>query len=477
MKKLTLLALCLALALPAFPEGLPDLGDNSEATLNLAQERALGQRIMRDIRSDRDFIDDAELSAYINSLGSRLVSNSQTPRDDFEFFIVRDPTINAFALPGGYVGVHSGLILAAQSESELASVLAHEVSHVTQRHIARLIAGTANSNLLASLAMIAAVILAARTNSQAGEAAIATSQGLAVQNQLNFTREHEREADRFGLQVLEKSGFDTRDMAIFFERLQKSNRFSETNAPSYLRTHPLTTERIADIQNRIAKTPNRNVADSLDFQLARAKLRAQDGSPHEAMQYFEGHAAEKTASQSYGSAVALLRLREFERAEKELAAAKKIASHPMLDNLAAQIKRESGNTEAALVIYQAAMQAAPQNRALAYGYIDTLLAAKQNEQALKIVNEKLNRVQDDYRLFELQARCYAALGKKLPQHQAQAEAYIRQEKLQAAIEQLQLGIKTGDGDFYQLSAAESRLKQLKLQFAADEAENKRARRQ
>jgi beta-barrel assembly-enhancing protease len=477
MKKLTLLALCLALAFPAFPEGLPDLGDNSEATLNLAQERALGQRIMRDIRADRDFIDDAELSTYINNLGGRLVSNSTTPRDDFEFFIVRDPTINAFALPGGYVGVHSGLILAAQSESELASVLAHEVTHVTQRHIARLIAGTSNTALLTSLAMIAAVILAARTNSQTAEAAIATSQGLAIQNQLDYTREHEREADRLGLQVLEKSGFDTRGMASFFDRMQKSTRYSETNAPSYLRTHPLTTERIADIQNRIAKTPNRSVPDGLDFQLARAKLRALQSSPHEAMQYFEGNAAEKTAAQTYGSAVALLRLREFARAEKELAAAKKLASHPMLDNLGAQIKRESGDTDAALEMYRTAIQTTPQNRALAYGYIDTLLAAKQNEQALKLVNEKLGRIQDDYRLFELQARSYAALGKKLPQHQAQAEAYVRQEKLQAAIEQLELGIKTGNGDFYQLSAAESRLKQLKLQFAAEEAENKRTRRQ
>ncbi|MGB8764413.1 MAG: M48 family metalloprotease [Burkholderiales bacterium] len=478
MKKFTAFVLCAILSLPAVPAGLPDLGDNSEAAFNPTQERALGQKIMREIRADRDYLDDPELTDYLISVGGRLVLNAQSVRDQFDFFLVRDGSINAFALPGGYVGVHTGLILAAQSESELASVLAHEITHVTQRHIARQIAGSENTNLVASVAMLAALIIAARTNSQAGQAAIATSQGLAIQNQLDYTREHEREADRIGLQLLEKTGFDTRGMASFFDRLQKSTRFQESNAPSYLRTHPLNSERIADVQNRIQKTSPKIVADSLDFQLVRAKLQAQYGSPQEALNFFGATAGNKSAAQSYGTALALLRLREFDRAEREIAAARKFASHPMLDNLAAQIKRDSGDIPVAQEILRTALKSAPQNRALNYAYIETLLATKQNEQALKTVNERLTSIQDDYRLYELQAKSYAALGKKLPQHQAQAEAYIRQEKLQAALEQLQLAVKSTDGDFYQISAAEARIRQLKIQVEAEEKENnKRGKRQ
>jgi beta-barrel assembly-enhancing protease len=490
MKKLTVFLVCAGLAFPAFPAGLPDLGDNSEAAFNSTQDRALGQKIMHDIRADRDYVDDPELSEYLNALGGRLVLSAQSVRDQFEFFFVRDNSINAFALPGGYVGVHSGLILAAQSESELASVLAHEITHVTQRHIARQIAGTENTNLITSVAMLAALIIAARTNSQVGQAAVATSQGLAIQNQLDYTREHEREADRIGLQVLEKSGFDPHAMANFFDRLQKSTRFQESNAPSYLRTHPLNSERIADVQNRVQKTAPKIIADSLDYQLVRAKLRAQDGAAREAVNFFDATAANKTtanfydattanktAAQSYGAAIALLRLREFDRAEKEITAARKFASHPMLDNLAAQIKRESGDNSSALEILRAGIKSAPQSRALNYAYIETLLAAKQNDLALKNVNERLTSVQDDYRLYELQAKSYAALGKKLPQHQAQAEAYIRQEKLQAALEQLQLAVKSTDGDDYQVSAAEARMRQIKQQVADEEKENKRTKRQ
>lgn len=477
MKKLTVFLLCAGLAFPAFPAGLPDLGDNSEAAFNSSQERMLGQKIMREIRVDRDYLDDAELGEYLNNLGGRLVLNAQSARDQFEFFFVRDNSINAFALPGGFVGVHTGLILAAQTESELASVLAHEITHVTQRHIARQIAGTENSNLVASVAMLAALIIASRTNSQAGQAAVATSQGLAIQNQLDYTREHEREADRIGLQLLERSGFDTRGMASFFDRMQKSTRFQESSAPSYLRTHPLNTERIADVQNRVQKTPPKIVADSLDFQLVRAKIQAQNDSPREALTFFDATANNKSAAQSYGTAFALLRLRDFDRADKEIAAARKFASHPMLDNLAAQIKRDSGDLAAATEILRAGLKAAPQNRALNYAYIDTLLAAKQNNLALKAVNERLAIVQDDYRLYELQAKSYAALGRKLPEHQAQAEAYIRQDKLQAALEQLQLAVKSADGDFYQISAAEARIRQLKSQLEAEEKEgNKKVKR-
>src|SRR5260221_14434282 len=232
------LAVLLATSSVARPVGLPDLGDISESALPAAKERALGLQAMREIRADRAYVDDVETAAYVQSIGQRLAERSAQPSIDFSFFVISDQTLNAFALPGGFIGVHTGLILAAQSESELAGVLAHEIAHVTQKHIARLIASQSNNALL-SLGALALAILAARSNPQVGTAAVATAQATMIQSQLDFTRAHEEEADRVGLQTLERAGFDTRGMARFFERLQRESRAYDSKAPSYLRTHPL----------------------------------------------------------------------------------------------------------------------------------------------------------------------------------------------------------------------------------------------
>ncbi len=251
------------LAVPrALAEGLPDLGEAAQGAFTPQQERRLGESIMRDIRNDRSYYDDAEATDFINNLGTRLASRSPEARQDFDFFLIREPQINAFALPGGFIGVNTGLILSAQSESELASVVAHEIAHVTQRHIARMIAQQ-KTGALTSLATLAAALLLSRVSSQAAEAAAAFGTASVVQNQLNFTRDNEREADRVGLQIMERAGFDPRAAAVFFERMQRATRVYETGAPSYLRTHPLTYERIADIQNRTQGAGYKQVPDGL----------------------------------------------------------------------------------------------------------------------------------------------------------------------------------------------------------------------
>lgn len=257
----------------ATADDLPNLGDVSQNAMSPLEENKLGEQIMLDIRQDPSYFDDPEVTEYLNNLGYRLVSASPDNTLDFHFFTIRDNTLNAFALPGGYIGVHTGLIVAAQSESELASVLAHEIGHVVQHHLARMLARQ-QQNTLPTMAALAVAVLAARSNPQVSQAAMATAQAASVQTQLDFTREHEREADRVGLQILSKAGFDTRAMPAFFERLQRASRLYENNAPTYLRTHPLTSERIADIDNRVAEMPYKQVRDSLDFQLLRAKLHA-----------------------------------------------------------------------------------------------------------------------------------------------------------------------------------------------------------
>ena len=450
-------------------DGLPDLGEASQSTFSPQTERRVGEAIMVDIRRDRSLVKDPELTDYLNNLGYRLVSASAENRQDFEFFVLRDNTLNAFALPGGFIGVHTGLILAAQSESELAAVLGHEIAHVTQHHLARIITKQEQSTIT-SLAGLAVAILAARSNPQIANAAMATAQASSIQTQLDFTREHEREADRIGLQTLSQAGFDPRGAATFFERLQKFNRLYENNAPEYLRTHPITSERIADIQNRLAGLPYRQVPDSLEFQLVRAKLRAEEGTPQQAVALFEDALREKkytseTASR-YGLTAALLRAKDYARAEQELALLRKMAPpNAIIENLAARIKTAAGQPGAALAQYQTALKSFPSHRALVYGYADALLQNRQSAQALTLINDRLRRFPLDDRLYELQAQAYAMQGKTLLSHQAQAEAYARQGNLVAAIEQLQLGLKAGDGDFYQLSIMEARLKQLKAEHA------------
>ena len=283
---------------------------------------------MREVRVDPLYFDDPEVADYVSALGARLLGGAEGPRRDLGFFVVQDDAVNAFALVGGFIGVHTGLVTLTHNESELAGVLAHEIAHIVQRHQARTMHGASRASW-ASLAALAVAILASRgaSSSQSGqitEAAVASVSAFQIQNMLDYTREHEREADRVGLTILERTGFDSRGMAGFFERLLRSNRLNEfKGAPSYLRTHPLTTERIADIQDRIQASPTRMVPDSFEYRLVRARLRALAGSPTEAVTLFRTSLEDKTVvrprEEVYGMALALRRAREFDAAWNTLA--------------------------------------------------------------------------------------------------------------------------------------------------------------
>jgi predicted Zn-dependent protease len=258
---------------------LPELGDSSQTMMSPAQERKLGEAIVRQIRGAGGYLDDPEVNDYLNELGNRLVTSTRDVRQDFVFFAVPDPQINAFALPGGFIGVNTGLILLAQNESQLASVLAHEISHVTQHHVTRMLANQQNV-LMTTIAGLALAILASKVggsnSGQATSAAIAGTQALSAQMQINFTRENEYEADRVGFSRLVAAGFDPNAMGAFFERLQRSSRFVEGTAPSYLRDHPVTYERIAEAKTRAQDLPT-NGSRTLDFHMVRALLQSYQG--------------------------------------------------------------------------------------------------------------------------------------------------------------------------------------------------------
>jgi len=472
-----LLSALLALPLLARADGLPDLGDVSQELISPQMERQIGEQSMFQIRSSKSYMDDPEISDYLNELGERLVSNSPEPGQPFEFFAIDDNAINAFALPGGFVGVNTGLIQLAQSESELASVLSHEISHVTQHHYARMVSGTRYDSL-AALATLAVAILAARNSPQSATAGIVGAQAGVIQRQLNFTREHEQEADRIGLGILEKSGFDTRAMPAFFERMQKATQLMEGNTPSYLRTHPVTVERIADVDNRVQQLPYHLVPDSLDFQLIRARLTATQKMPQEAIAYFEAALGEKRfgnpIAHRYGLVLALLRNNQPQRAEQEFAILHKQAPlNATIETLGGQIRQLNKPDSEVIAFYRAALKNFPQHHALIYDYAEVLLRDQRYNDALKLLDEQVNRDGNDPKLYELEARAYAALGRHQEEHHMLAYNYILHGDLRGTIEQLELAKRAGN-DYYQLSTIETELKQYREIAAAYNKKNKQA---
>ncbi len=370
----------------AWANDLPELGDISQTVLSPLQEQAIAEQILRDVATSDEVLQDVEVTAYLQALGARLVSNSPDNQLQFNFFVVKDSSINAFAMPGGVVGVHTGLILAANSESELASVLGHEIGHVTQHHLARMLASQ-KYDTFKNIAGIALALLVARANPELATGALTTASAVGIQNQLDYTREHEREADRIGLQILDSGGFDVRAMPEFFTTLQRGTRFAEGGAPSFLRTHPLTSERIADVANRVGQMSYKQVPDSIEFQYVRAKLQANNGAVETNIAVFEQNIRENRytneAVEHYGLAVAYLRKNALLQAEKEIAWLKKSApQHAMIENLSARLQVAKNNPQQAAMQYATALKLYPDNRALIYGYADHFLAIKQASSAI-----------------------------------------------------------------------------------------------
>jgi predicted Zn-dependent protease len=470
--------LALALALPpAGADELPELGDVASNDLSLGTEKKIGQQIMHEIRwREPSYLDDADIEAYLNQLGNRLAAVSNDPGFGFYFFTINDPNINAFAMPGGYIGVHTGLIISAQTESELAGVLGHEISHVTQRHIARQVFQSKQIGM-ASMVAMGLALLAARSSGQMAGAAIATTQAGAISAQLAFSRDFEREADRQGFDILRKAGFDVRGMGVFFERLQKSVRLYENNATAYLRTHPLSGERLTDMQNREQGVPYHQVADSVDFQLVRAKLRAMQGTPGDAVKDLEKLLRErKFASEPairFGLAFALYRNRDWLGAEREIDSIRRLKVYaPMLEHLRADIRLAQGDVSGGLKVYRDAMVRYPLNQGLLYGYGAALSGARRYDESLRFAEAQLGNMPDDVRFHKLRAESYAGLGKKGMQHRALAEVFILQGQTAGAVEQLQLAQKAGDANFFEMSSIDARLREMK-QRLTDELKEKR----
>ncbi|WP_211464440.1 M48 family metalloprotease [Collimonas silvisoli] len=456
-------------------QNLPTLGDTSRESLSPLMERKLGEEVMHDIRRDPDYMNDAPLLEYLNNFGWTLVAARPEVRGeagfDFFFFAVRDPVLNAFALPGGFIGVHSGLLLAAQSESELASVLAHEIGHVAQRHIARMVGSQKQDSMIALAAMLLGA-LTMRGSGDAGAAVMMGGTGLAMQRQLNFSRDAEREADRIGLSILDAGGFDTSGMVAFFGRMQTASRNYSDVVPPYLLTHPLTTERIADIEARIREQRYRQRADSLDFQLIRARVRVlQDDTEQgrrDAQFVFDAQLQQNTKQQivaaKYGMAFLAFKQGAYDKAEdllqQAVAAASPAKQSLVLTDLGVEIMLATNREGDALKLVQQAQIQYPLSRGLAHQYARVLIAAKRLDEATKYLREQAQLYRQDADVQDLLAKAYSAQGKRALQHMALAESYVLTGSVPAALDQLRIARDSADAGFYDQSMIDAREREL-----------------
>ncbi len=486
-KPLTVFAVSLALLMPPAlvraqltggvgEFNLPSLGNVAGADLTVLEERDLGEQLMRRVRADRSFMSDPEITDYLNRLGYRLVAAGSPSPYDFLFFPIRDRTLNAFALPGGFIAVHSGLLVAAQTESELAGVIGHEVGHVTQRHIARMIESSKGS-LAMTIGSILVAILAARAGgSSGGDAAMGVmmgTQAAMLSKQLGYSRDAEREADRVGLTTLKNAGFDPHGMENFFERLQKNTRWYETTSTAYISTHPLTSERISDMQNRTRSMPAVKHRDSLDFFLVKARARVLQETTYDGWlkvsKSFENELGHKPtgyslAAAQYGLSVAYSQMNEKEKALAAIRAAKAAVKEKnvILDKQLSDLTYQAAKTDAekakALEIARQTSDKYPYSGLAASNYVELLYQSGRHAELIKFLRNQqaLSRSNPDYYMFL--ARSYEALGQKSLSYAATGDMYALMGNPRAAVYQFELAQKANDADFYVMSEIDAKLR-------------------
>lgn len=408
---------------------LPDMGSPADAILNNNQEAQIGRMIMRDIRKSGAVVEDPLITEYLNDIGNRIAAQSNEGDHNFTFFAVEDPRINAFALPGGYIGVHTGLLEASRNEDELAGVLAHEVAHVTQRHIARAFHANSRQSILSTAMMLGAIIVAVAGGSpDAVQGAMAVAQGTAAQQQINFTRTNEYEADRVGIAALADAGYDPYGMASFFEVMSRQQTTSpEMRAPEFMRTHPVTTARIAEARSRARTYPQVRSEDSTNYGIARTRIIvSRFDTPLQAVEYFETRDYDNQNDiERYGRAVAYQRAGNYFAAlpifedllEKDKSV---IAYHIGLGQTLVALDQTSN----ALDTFERALELFPRNVPLVIEYGERLLELGQPRKAHKILLDLLNNVPPTPEQVRLIARAAS-----MAQENAEAYYYLSEYRL------------------------------------------------
>ncbi|MFO7603145.1 MAG: M48 family metalloprotease [Gammaproteobacteria bacterium] len=461
--KVGVLLALLGAAIPAFPQTthLPDIGGVANAP-SLEDERRMGQAVMRNLRRAGALVDDLLATTYINNLGYQLLSAHRQTEHEYHFFLVNDKAINAFALPGGYIGVNYGLVLASQSEDELAAVMAHEIAHVTQKHHSRAYAHQSNSQIPIIAAIIAAALIG---DAQVSQAAIASSMAFQMEQQLSFTRANEHEADRIGINVLAEAGFNPRGMADFFQRLDEQSRLYGPQAPEFLRTHPVNVNRITDALNRAEQLQSKPRVNGSQYELMRSRLQVLSAErPADILKTFTQKKADNQtpdAATTYGYLLAQLANQEYQAAHQTATQLKQQGKPTLVIELAALQAMVKVKPDRALKQYEELLQFYPSHPAVIHDYTETLLTLGQANQARKVLNHYLKNRPEQPVFFRLLAKTESLLDNSAASHQAMAEYYYQVGQIHQAIQQLELALKTNTLDFYRLNQIEARQQEFK----------------
>ena len=472
---------------------LPDMGDPGGDVLGRLDERKYGEMIMRQIRPDPDYSNDLPLYDFLNQMERRLLqaakklqlggANEQgSGAYNFEVFAVKDSSINAFALPGGFIGFHTGLIVTAETDSEVASVMGHETGHVLQRHLARQMDQQATNTMIALAGMVLGALAASR-NPSAGAGLMQGGQAAAINNQLSYSRDAEREADRIGFQILDAAGYDVNGAPGFFQRLQKATGIMDKGVPTYVRSHPLTTDRIADMQDRARTVASRNVPTSVEFYFIKARARMEQAGTssglYDLKNTFESYSKQAQAGKQmegfYGLALIAQRQGKIDQAEtylvqsRNLAQAASAPGSPIqrqslsLDITASELALAKGKNEEALQIAQATLRAYPQSYAAGAAMVNAYLKLGRTNDAITWLKARTRAQPNEVVWWNLLSSAYDQ-AKNIPmRHYALGEKYALEGAWPSAIEQMKIARSAG-ADYYQGSSIDARLREMQRQY-------------
>jgi len=490
LKRLVAGGLSLLLAVPpqAFAQGagndLPDIGSPASSSLSIEDEFRIGLQVVRQLRDEGQVLEDPEATEYLNALGSRLVVQATgDSAQRFQFFWVRDDTINAFALPGGFIGVNYGLMLATRNESQLAGVLAHEIAHVTQRHIARRVHSAGRQSIATMAAILAAILIGAATgSSDAALGGVTMAQGAAMQQQINFTRSNENEADRVGMGFLAAAGFDPYGMPDFFETMGRRSSIQGANRnmlPEILQSHPVTTNRIAESRSRAAQFKDlKPTAETVSYQLTRERLRVLVTPPDQNIRRWYADrrvAQEQSVGERYGEALANFQAGNAQASLDSLIfLARDYPQVPMLQSALGQALMASGATDEALESFRRALALSPRNVPLTMRYAEALLKAGQAKTAHAVLLDLFNNVAPNPEQIRFTALAASSAGDTADAAYYMSEYHISTGNLPLSVAQLEMALSVPNITGVQRSRFQARLDEVRDAMFSDRKRRKEA---
>jgi predicted Zn-dependent protease len=445
---------------------LPNLGESSTSMFSSQFEYQLGRAWLREFRSQVPTVDDPLLFDYLENLIYKLVTHSKLDDRRIDLVIVDNPTLNAFAVPGGVIGIHNGLLMWAETEDELATVLAHEIAHLSQRHFSRGVEFQQKMQPIALAAMLASFVLMATAGGDAGMAALSATQAAAQNSALQYSRGNEQEADRIGMQTIVDADMDPQAAPAMFERMLHATRYSKNEqVPEFLRSHPLSENRIADTRNRARQYPKKVREPDLEYQLMRARVVTElTSTPAQAVERFRGELDGKTRSREaavYGLVLSLTAAGRADEAALELDSIWS-ASPDRLEYVIAdaEIEMVRNRPEQAVQKLRRRLEVTPGNHPLTMAYATALMKNQQPHIAEEVLIAQSKRRPNDPGLWFLLAEVQGLSGNIVALHQSRAEYFILNGALDEARKQLTYALKLAGNNFHASAKINQRLEDI-----------------